>query len=150
VFAAFVTPMKERALPAAGTVFVLNGIAASIPATLVLFFIEDVVKRPDLTAVFPSRTSPQARGYRAGWLARKARQAPRLAGGHGSSIAAFVGVLARDGDMAACRHLRAVGAGLGADLAYRRRPGRRDRRRREERQGRSEGAYFGPGTSPPS
>ena len=33
-------------------VFVLNGIAASIPATLVLFFIEDVVGRADLAPAF--------------------------------------------------------------------------------------------------
>ena len=33
-------------------IFIFNGIAASIPATLVLFFINDVIKAPDLSAHF--------------------------------------------------------------------------------------------------
>ena len=33
-------------------IFVFNGIAASIPATLVLFFIDDVIKAPELSAHF--------------------------------------------------------------------------------------------------
>jgi Na+/melibiose symporter-like transporter len=33
-------------------VFILNGVAASIPATLVLFYVDDVLRRPDLQGVF--------------------------------------------------------------------------------------------------
>ena len=33
-------------------VFVLSGIAAAIPGTLILFFVEDIVQRPDLAGVF--------------------------------------------------------------------------------------------------
>ena len=33
-------------------VFVLSGIAGAIPGTLILFFVEDIVRRPDLSGVF--------------------------------------------------------------------------------------------------
>jgi Na+/melibiose symporter-like transporter len=52
VFRALALPFANPRFRSLIVVFMLNGIAASIPATLVLFFIEDVVKRPDLTAVF--------------------------------------------------------------------------------------------------
>ena len=52
VFRALSLPFANPRFRRLIVIFVLNGIAASIPATLVLFFIEDVVKRPDLTAVF--------------------------------------------------------------------------------------------------
>ena len=33
-------------------VFVLSGIAGAIPGTLILFFVEDIIRRPDLAGVF--------------------------------------------------------------------------------------------------
>ena len=52
IFAVMLKPFDNRRFRPLLAIFVMNGIAASIPATLVLFFIEDVVKRPDLTAHF--------------------------------------------------------------------------------------------------
>ena len=52
IFGALVLPFRNAHFRRLLVIFVLNGIAASIPATLVLFFIQDVVKRADLTAYF--------------------------------------------------------------------------------------------------
>lgn len=51
-FRAMVKPFRNAQFKALLLIFVFNGIAASIPATLVLFFIEDVVRKPDWSAHF--------------------------------------------------------------------------------------------------
>ena len=52
VFAGMVEPLANPRFRALLVVFVLNGIAASIPATLVLFYVDDVLQRPDLQGAF--------------------------------------------------------------------------------------------------
>lgn len=51
-FANMLLPLKNAHFKRLLVVFVFNGIAASIPATLVLFFIEDVIKAPQYSAQF--------------------------------------------------------------------------------------------------
>ena len=51
-FAGMVEPLANTRFRALLVVFVLNGIAASIPATLVLFYVDDVLRRPDLQGAF--------------------------------------------------------------------------------------------------
>jgi Na+/melibiose symporter-like transporter len=52
IFRGMVEPLANRRFRALLAVFVLNGIAASIPATLVLFYVDDVLRRPDLQGAF--------------------------------------------------------------------------------------------------
>jgi Na+/melibiose symporter-like transporter len=52
VFAGMVEPLANPRFRALLVVFILNGIAASIPATLVLFYVDDVLRRPDLQGAF--------------------------------------------------------------------------------------------------
>ena len=52
VLAGMVEPLANLRFRALLVVFILNGIAASIPATLVLFFVDDVLRRPDLQGAF--------------------------------------------------------------------------------------------------
>jgi glycoside/pentoside/hexuronide:cation symporter, GPH family len=49
---ALTLPLRNRRFRKLLAIFVFNGVAASIPATLVLFFIADVIQRPDLEALF--------------------------------------------------------------------------------------------------
>jgi Na+/melibiose symporter-like transporter len=51
-FRAMLKPFQNVLFNRLLLVFMFNGIAAAIPATLVLFFIEDVVQRPDWSAHF--------------------------------------------------------------------------------------------------
>ncbi len=51
-FAAMLKPFANKRFVSLLIVFVFNGIAAAIPATLVLFFVEDVLKRPDMGGIF--------------------------------------------------------------------------------------------------
>lgn len=114
-------PFRNRGFRRLALTFVLNGIAASIPATLVLFFIEDVVRRPDLTALFlVAYFAAGALGMPLWvWLARRLGKARAWLCGMGASIAAFVwAFLLGPGDampfLAICL---LSGLGLGADLA---------------------------------
>jgi GPH family glycoside/pentoside/hexuronide:cation symporter len=45
-------PMRNPRFCRLAAIFLVNGIAAAIPATLVLFYVADVLQRPDLTALF--------------------------------------------------------------------------------------------------
>ena len=147
-FAAFALPFRNARFRRLLAVFVLNGIAAAIPATLVLFFIEDVVRRPDLAAAFlVAYFAAGAPGCRCGPGFRGAS----ARGGPGSSamilsIAAFVwAFFLGPGSVAAYLAICVMsGVGLGADLAL---PPSLladviDVDEREGR-GRNEGAYFG-------
>jgi Na+/melibiose symporter-like transporter len=100
---------------------VLNGIAASIPATLVLFFIEDVVRRPDLAAVFlVAYFAAGAAGLPLWvWLARRFGKGQAWFAAMVVSIAAFAWAFLLGPDSAAAYFAICVlsGLGLGADLA---------------------------------
>ncbi len=45
-------PLRNPRFLRLAAIFLVNGVAAAIPATLVLFYVADVLLRPDLTAVF--------------------------------------------------------------------------------------------------
>ncbi len=45
-------PLRNGRFRRLAAVFLVNGVAAAIPATLVLFYVADVLRRPELTAVF--------------------------------------------------------------------------------------------------
>jgi Na+/melibiose symporter-like transporter len=148
IFGAFTTPLKNRLFRRLLVVFVLNGIAASVPATLVLFFIEDVVRRPDLTAVFLiAYFAAGALGLPLWvWLSRRIGKGRSWFIAMIVSIVAFVWAFLLGPDSVAAYFTICVlsGIGLGADLAL---PPSilADVIDEDERQGagRNEGAYFG-------
>jgi GPH family glycoside/pentoside/hexuronide:cation symporter len=45
-------PLRNPRFRRLAAIFLVNGVAAAIPATLVLFYVADVLQRPDLTALF--------------------------------------------------------------------------------------------------
>jgi GPH family glycoside/pentoside/hexuronide:cation symporter len=148
VFGALSLPLANPRFRRLGLVFVLNGIAAAIPATLVLFFIEDVVQRPDLTAVFlVAYFAAGAAGLPAWvWLAKRIGKGRSWIIAMAISIAAFVWAFLLGPDSVAAYAVICVlsGIGLGADLAL---PPSllADVIDEDEARGagRSEGAYFG-------
>lgn len=147
-FRSFIVPLRNPEFRWLLAVFVLNGIAASIPATLVLFFIEDVVRRPDLTAVFlVAYFAAAAAGLPLWvWLARRVGKAQAWLVAMGLAIAAFVwAFFLGAGNVAAYLAICLMsGVALGADLAL---PPSlvADVIDGDEARGagRSEGAYFG-------
>ena len=117
----FVLPLRNAPFRRLLAVFVLNGIAASIPATLVLFFIQDVVRRPDLAPVFLiAYFAAGAAGLPLWvWLARRIGKGRSWLVAMALSIAAFVwAFLLGPGDVGAYLAICVMsGVGLGADLA---------------------------------
>jgi Na+/melibiose symporter-like transporter len=147
-FRAFTLPLGNPAFRRLLAVFVLNGIAAAIPATLVLFFIEDVVGRADLAPAFLVAYFAAGAAGLPLWVAlsRRIGKARAWLAAMVLSIAAFIwAFLLGPGDVAAYFAICILsGLGLGADLAL---PpslladvvdGDEARGR-----GRHEGAYFG-------
>lgn len=141
-------PLENPAFRRLALVFVLNGIAASIPATVVLFFIADVIGRENLSALFlVAYFAAGALGMPV-WLAASRRLGKRGAWFLGMllSIAAFVWVYTLGaGDVTAYLVICVLsGLSLGADLAL---PPAllADVIDDDERRGlpRAEGAYFG-------
>lgn len=45
-------PLRNPRFRRLAAIFLVNGVSAAIPATLLLFYVADVLQRPDLTAVF--------------------------------------------------------------------------------------------------
>ncbi len=129
-------------------VYMLNGIAAAIPATLVLFYIQDIVRRPDLAALFLIAYFAAGAGGLPVWvrLSRGIGKARAWLCGMLLSIAAFVGAFFLGaGDTAAFALVCMMsGIGLGCDLSL---PPSMlaDVIDDDEARGRSrnEGAYFG-------
>jgi glycoside/pentoside/hexuronide:cation symporter, GPH family len=141
-------PFSNRAFRFLLAAFLLNGIAAAIPATLVLFFVQDVIGRSDMSAVFLIAY------FLAGaigmplwvWLARRIGKRGAWLVGMALSVMSFVWAfnLAR-GDVTPFMFICILsGLGLGADLAL---PPSMlaDVIDRDEADGkpRNEGAYFG-------
>ena len=141
-------PLKNGAFRRLLIVFVLNGIAVSIPATLVLFFVQDVIQRPQLTAVFLIvYFLAGAVGMPAWvWLARRVGKHRAWLAGMVLSIIAFVWAFTLSAGDASAFGIICVmsGLGLGADLAL---PPSMlaDVIDEDERNGlaRGEGSYFG-------
>lgn len=121
IFGAFALPFRNPRFRPLLVIFVLNGIAAAIPATLVLFFIEDLVRRPDLTAVFLiAYFAAGAAGLPLWvWLARRIGKGRAWLASMGVAIAAFVWAffLPPGGAVAYGVICLLSGLALGADLA---------------------------------
>lgn len=147
-FRAMTLPWKNARFRRLLIVFVFNGIAASIPATLVLFFIEDVIRRPNMTAQFLiSYFAAGALGMPLWvWLSARIGKGRAWFAGMVLSIVAFVwAFMLGAGDVTAFMIICIMsGLGLGADLAL---PPSilADVIDDDERAGigRNEGAYFG-------
>jgi Na+/melibiose symporter-like transporter len=114
-------PFANRSFRFLLAAFLLNGIAAAIPATLVLFFVQDVIGRNDLSAAFLIAY------FLAGalgmplwvWLARRIGKRGAWLVGMGLSVLSFVWAfnLTR-GDVTPFMLICILsGLGLGADLA---------------------------------
>jgi glycoside/pentoside/hexuronide:cation symporter, GPH family len=141
-------PLKNLHFKRLMVVFVFNGIAASIPATLVLFFIEDVIKAPQYSAQFLIAYFAAGAAGMPLWI--------WLSGRIGKSRAWFVGMIVSiiafvwaytlgAGDIAAFMVICVLsGLGLGADLSL---PPSilADVIDEDDKRGlgRNEGAYFG-------
>lgn len=129
-------------------IFVFNGIAAAIPATLVLFFIDDVVKAPQLSAAFLIAYFAAGALGMPLWVYLSARIGKGRAWCVGMlvSIVAFVwAFMLKSGDVTPFMIICILsGLGLGADLAL---PPSilADVIDDDDRRGlgRNEGAYFG-------
>jgi len=141
-------PLRNSHFKRLLVVFIFNGIAASIPATLVLFFIQDVVKAPQYSAQFLIAYFAAGAAGMPLWV--------WLSGRIGKSRAWFVGMIVSiiafvwaftlgAGDIAAFMVICLLsGLGLGADLAL---PPSilADVIDEDDKRGlgRNEGAYFG-------
>ena len=114
-------PLKNMHFKPLLLVFVFNGIAASIPATLVLFFIEDVIKAPQYSAQFLiAYFAAGAAGMPLWvWLSGRIGKSRAWLVGMILSIVAFVWAYTLGaGDIAAFMVICALsGLGLGADLS---------------------------------
>ena len=129
-------------------IFVFNGIAASIPATLVLFFIDDVIKAPELSAHFLIAYFAAGAFGMPLWVMLSARIGKGRAWCVGMvvSIIAFVWTFTlKSGDVTPFMIICILsGLGLGADLAL---PPSilADVIDEDDKRGlgRNEGAYFG-------
>lgn len=147
-FRTMLKPLRNSLFNRLLLIFVFNGIAAAIPATLVLFFIEDVVQRPDLSAHFlVAYFAAGALGMPLWvWLSARIGKGRAWCVGMVLSIAAFVwAFLLTPGDAAPFMLICVMsGLGLGADLAL---PPSilADVIDDDDRKGlgRNEGAYFG-------
>ena len=141
-------PLKNAQFKKLLVVFVFNGIAASIPATLVLFFIEDVIKAPAQGALFLiAYFAAGAAGMPLWvWLSARIGKGRAWFAGMLLSIIAFVWAFTLGaGDVMAFGIICVMsGLGLGADLAL---PPSilADVIDEDEKAGlaRTEGAYFG-------
>lgn len=148
IFAVMLKPFTNASFRPLLWIFVMNGIAASVPATLVLFFVEDVIQRPDLTAQFLIAYFAAGAAGMPLWVRLSARIGKGRAWlcGMVLSIVAFVwAFLLGAGDATAFFVICIMsGLGLGADLAL---PPSilADVIDVDERagKGRNEGAYFG-------
>ena len=147
-FSSMVWPLRNRRFRQLLVVFVFNGIAAAIPATLVLFFIQDVLQASSLAAVFLILYfAAGAAGMPLWvWLSARLGKARAWLAGMVISIVAFVwAFLLGPGDVIPFAVICVLsGLGLGADLAL---PPSMlaDVIDDDERAGhaRREGAYFG-------
>jgi Na+/melibiose symporter-like transporter len=122
-------PLRNLWLPLANArfrwllaAFMASGIAAAIPATLVLFYVEDIVRRPDLAAAFlVAYFAAGALGLPGWlWLSRRIGNARAWLCGMGVAIAAFVwAFFLGAGDVISFAVICvASGIALGADLAF--------------------------------
>jgi Na+/melibiose symporter-like transporter len=120
-FKSLTAPFANRPFRFLLAAFLLNGIAAAIPATLVLFFVQDVIGRSDLSAVFLiAYFLAGAAGMPAWvWLARRIGKRGAWRASMLLSVLTFIWAFTLTrGDVTAFMFICALsGLGLGADLA---------------------------------
>lgn len=118
---AMFAPLANRSFRALALVFLLNGVAAAIPATLILFFVADVLQRPDFAAAFLAIYFLSGAAGMPVWvvLARRIGKARAWLVAMGASVVAFVWAYGLGpGDVLAFAVVCAVsGVVFGADLA---------------------------------
>ncbi|RZL10549.1 MAG: MFS transporter [Rubrivivax sp.] len=116
----WIEPWRHGAFRHLSLLYLVNGVAAAIPATLVMFFIQDVVQRPDLAALFLGLYFATGAASVPIWVRLVARWGPSRAWAVGMAghVLAFGGVmLVGPGDAAAYAAVcLASGLMLGADL----------------------------------
>jgi Na+/melibiose symporter-like transporter len=140
------TPVAHPAFRALLAVFVLNGVASAVPATLVLFFVQDRLQAPPPWSPVPRRLLPVRRAAIPAWLALVPRLGLAATWLAGMLLACWPSQRPPSLQPGDARRLpagvRAVrrGARHGPGAA-RRAARRRDRARRPPRA--AEGAYFG-------
>jgi Na+/melibiose symporter-like transporter len=128
------------------TVFLLNGIASAVPATLVLFFVRDRIRAPALEGAFLAAYFVAGAVSLPLWVRAVARRGlvRTWAAGMGLAVVTFVGALALGaGDIGGFLMVcLASGLALGADLVV---PGALLAAvvRRSGQGGAAEGAFFG-------
>jgi glycoside/pentoside/hexuronide:cation symporter, GPH family len=120
-FAALVAPFANPAFRPLFTVFVLNGIASALPATLVLFFVNDALGLPRLAGAFLAAYFLSGAASLPLWLglARRLGKSRAWLVSMAASVVAFAGALALGpGDAAGFFAVCLLsGLALGGDLA---------------------------------
>jgi glycoside/pentoside/hexuronide:cation symporter, GPH family len=118
---AMVKPFHNRLFNYLLAAFLLNGIAAAIPATLVLFFVQDIIGRNDLAAQFLIAYFLAGAIGMPGWvwLARRIGKRGAWLAGMALSVLSFVWAFSlTNGDVASFTVICILsGLGLGADLS---------------------------------
>lgn len=89
---ALAATLQDRAYRWLIAVSILSGIAAAIPGTLILFYVQDVLQRPDLSALFLALYFLSGAAGMPAWIAASRRAGKKRAWlmGMSLSVAAFV------------------------------------------------------------
>lgn len=140
-------PLRNPRFLRLAAIFLVNGVAAAIPATLVLFYVADVLQRPDLTALFLVLYFIAGAAGMPAWV----RMAAQLGKARAwllamlLAVAAFIGAwFLGPGDVAAFAIVCVLsGLAFGADLALPASMLADVIDDDEGRDGRPDGAYFG-------
>lgn len=140
-------PLRNPRFLRLAAIFLVNGVAAAIPATLVLFYVADVLQRPDLTALFLALYFIAGAAGMPGWvrIAAYAGKARAWLLAMVLAVAAFIWAwFLGPGDVAAFAMVCALsGLAFGADLALPASMLADVIDDDEGRRGRPDGAYFG-------
>jgi len=140
-------PLRNARFRRLAATFLVNGVAAAIPATLVLFYVADVLQRPDLTAMFLVLYFVAGAAGMPAWvrIAAVTGKARAWLLAMGLAIAAFVwAYFLGSGDVAAFAVVCVLsGLAFGADLALPASMLADVIDDDEARDGRPDGAYFG-------
>jgi glycoside/pentoside/hexuronide:cation symporter, GPH family len=143
--AALAAPFANPAFRSLFAVFVLNGVAAALPATLVLFFVSDALQLPRQAGGFLAAYFLAGAASLPFWVsaARRSGKSRAWLGGMLAAVVAFVGAYAvGPGDALAFGAICVLsGLSLGADLALP--PALLADVIRERREEARAGAYFG-------
>jgi len=121
LYRALIGPLRNRAYRWLIVVSVLSGIAAAIPGTLILFYVQDVLRRPDLSGLFLALYFLFGAAGMPMWIAASRRAGKKRAWLIGMllSVAAFVwAYLLGPGDVLAFAFVCMLsGTAYGAELA---------------------------------